>query len=210
MDKYDIKREYRGLYTCSAEDFTEVQVPEFRYVAIDGVDDPNTAPAYTEAVEALYAVSYALKFASKTLLQRDFVVGPLEGQWWSDDMSAFVRGDKSSWEWRMMIAQPPWVTDEMVTEAVETAAKKAAAKGKPLPALPKLRPFRLTEGRCLQILHVGPYDDEAPVLERLHTQVMPERGLTFAGEHHEIYLNDPRRTEPAKLRTVLRQPVTPE
>ncbi|MEU5840734.1 GyrI-like domain-containing protein [Rhodococcus sp. NPDC047139] len=208
MDKYDIKREYRELYTCSAGGFTEVHVPEFGFLAVDGKGDPNSSPEYADAVEAIYSVAYALKFASKTALGRDFVVGPLEGQWWSEDMTAFHTRDKSSWSWRMLIAQPPWITDHAVTDAVASAGDKARAKKKPVPSLPRVRPFRMTEGRCLQTLHVGPYDDEGPVLQRLHTQVMPQRGLTFAGEHHEIYLGDPRRAAPENLRTILRQPVT--
>lgn len=122
-------------------------------------------------------------------------------------MTTFLTRDKDSWSWRMLIAQPPWITDDMMNDAIETAGDKARAKKNPLPSLPRVRPFRLAEGRALQILHVGPYDDEGPVLQCLHTQVMPERGVTFAGDHHEIYLSDPRRTAPEKLKTILRQPV---
>lgn len=207
MDKYDIKREHRELYTCSTEDFTEVHVPEFGYLAVDGKSDPNGSDEYADAVEALYSVAYTLKFTSKKELGRDSVVGPLEGLWWSEDMSTFLTRDKDSWSWRMLNAQPPWITDDMVDDAIAAAGDKARAKKKPLPSLPRVRPFRLAEGRALQILHIGPYDAEGPVLQRLHTQVMPERGLTFAGDHHEIYLSDPRRTAPEKLKTILRQPV---
>lgn len=203
-----MKREHRNLYSASAEDFTEVHVPEFRYLAVDGRGDPNTADAYAEAVEALYAVSYTVKFDSKKALDRDAVVGPLEGLWWADDMSTFTSRDKASWQWRMMIPQPPWITGEMIDAAKNSVAKKMAAEKKDLPALPLLHPFELTEGRCLQILHIGTYDDEAPTLEKLHHRVLPERGLTFNGQHHEIYLSDARRTAPEKLKTILRQPVT--
>jgi len=208
VDRYDIKREYRELYTCSAEEFTEVHVPEFAYLAVDGKGDPNSSQEYADAVAALYSAAYTAKFTSKKVLGRDFVVGPLEGLWWSEDMTAFHARDKSSWSWRMLIVQPPWVTDEMMTGAVAAAADRSAAKKKPLPSLPRVHPFRMTEGRCLQILHIGPYDEEGPTLERLHAQVMPALGLGFAGEHHEIYLGDPRRSAPERLRTVLRQPVT--
>ncbi|QXF81426.1 hypothetical protein HBA53_10475 [Rhodococcus pyridinivorans] len=207
MDKYDIKREHRELYSCSAEDFAEVHAPEFDYLAVDGKGDPNGSEEYADAVEALYSVAYTLKFTSKKELGRDFVVGPLEGLWWSEDMTTFLTRDRDSWSWRMLIAQPPWITDDMMNDAIETAGDKARAKKNPLPSLPRVRPFRLAEGRALQILHVGPYDDEGPVLQCLHTQVMPERGVTFAGDHHEIYLSDPRRTAPEKLKTILRQPV---
>ncbi|MFX1756448.1 GyrI-like domain-containing protein [Rhodococcus sp. As11] len=208
MDKYDIERQYRERYTCSSEDFTEVHVPEFGYPAVDGTGAPNSSEEYADAVEALYSVAYTVKFTSENELGRDFVVGPLEGLWWSEDMTTFHTRNKDLWSWRMMIAQPTWITGDMVTEAIVSAGGKARAKKKSLPSLPRVRPFRLTEGKALQILHIGPYDDEGLVLRRLHTQVMPERGLTFAGEHHEIYLSDPRRAAPAKLRTVLRRPVT--
>lgn len=207
MDKYDIKREHRALYSAPTGDFVEVDVPELRYLAVDGTGDPNVSPAYRHAVEALYSVSYTVKFTAKKELGRDCVVGPLEGLWWAADPSAFAAGDKDSWSWRMLIAQPPWVTDEMVAAAVDAAATTAAAKKKDLPALRSVTPVGMTEGRCLQILHIGPYGDEGPTLARLHGTVMPQAGLTFNGPHHEIYLSDPRRTSPEKLKTILRQPV---
>lgn len=202
MEKYDVKRVHKNLYSPPSEDFTEVDVPEFRYLAVDGNGDPNISSAYAAAVEALYSVSYTVKFASKKSLERDAVVGPLEGLWWADDMSTFVTRDKQAWKWTMMINQPPWITDDMID-----SAKSVAAAKKDLPALPKLYPMTWTEGKCVQILHIGAYDDEGPVLERLHHRVIPERGFTFDGKHHEIYLSDPRRTAPEKLKTILRQPV---
>ena len=194
MDKYDIKKDRRDLYAPSSRDFSEVDVPPLHYLAIDGHGDPNTSAEYRAAIEALFPVAYALKFASKAH-GRDFVVGPLEGLWWADDPSAFVSRDKSSWDWTMMIVQPSWVTEEMV----ETAMEQKNVAG--------LRLLSLDEGRSVQILHLGSYDDETPTLTRLHDQWMPEHGLTFNGHHHEIYLSDARRTAPAKLKTVLRQPV---
>jgi len=201
QDKYDIKKAHKDLYAPSAKDFTVVDVPELRYIAVDGEGDPNTSPAYVNAVEALYGVAYTLKFASKKT--RDFVVGPLEGLWRADDPAAFVARDKGSWRWTMMISQPEWITEDMVRSAVDSVTKK-----KPNPALGEVRPLTLTEGRCVQILHIGSYDDETPTLDRLHNHYMPDHGLTFNGDHHEIYLSDPRRTPPAKLKTILRQPIT--
>ncbi|MFD1049868.1 GyrI-like domain-containing protein, partial [Kibdelosporangium lantanae] len=201
QDKYDIKKAHKALYAPSAKDFTVVDVPELQYIAVDGEGDPNTSEAYVNAVEALYGVAYAVKFASKET--RDFVVGPLEGLWRADDPAAFVARDKGSWRWTMMISQPGWVTEDMVRTAVEGAARK-----KPNPALGKVRLLTLVEGTCVQILHVGSYDAETPILDRLHNHYMPENGLTFNGDHHEIYLSDPRRTRPEKLKTILRQPVS--
>ena len=201
-DKYDLKRAHRELYAPSAKDFVVVDVPPMTYLAVDGSGDPNTSPEYAEAVEALFSVGYAVKFRSKKALGRDFVVGPLEGLWRAEDPAAFVTRDKASWSWTMLIAQPEWIDEALVTEAVATVR----AKGEKA-ALDRLRVDRLHEGRSVQILHVGSYDDEAPTLARLHDEWMPQHGLTFNGDHHEIYLSDARRTAPAKLRTILRQPV---
>lgn len=201
MTKWDVKRERKDLYAPRTGGFELVEVPELAFLMVDGEGDPNTAQSYQDAVAALYAVSYALKFASKQLA-RDFVVAPLEGLWSADDPRVFVTRAKSEWKWTMMILQPEWITDAMVEEAVGRATAK-----KRLPAADRLRFERYGEGLSAQILHIGSYDDEAPVLERLHREFMPANGLTFNGPHHEIYLSDPRRTEPAKLRTILRQPV---
>ncbi|MFD9965293.1 GyrI-like domain-containing protein [Amycolatopsis sp. NPDC058986] len=204
VDKYDIKKAHRALYSPSSKEFTVVEVPEFRYIAVDGRGDPNTATAYANAVEALYGVAYALKFASKKTLGRDFVVGPLEGLWRADDPSVFLTRRKEAWEWTMMISQPDWITEDMVEAAIDTVARK-----KENAALGDVRPRTLAEGTCVQILHIGSYDDETPTLDRLHHHYLPGNGLTFNGDHHEIYLSDARRTAPARLKTVLRQPVKP-
>lgn len=205
--KYDVKREYPQLYAPSAKEFAIVDVPPMRFLAVDGHGDPNTSSAYRDAVEALFAVAYAVKFASKRGLGRDFVVAPLEGLWWADDRGAFVARDKGAWSWTMLIAQPDWIDEEAVAGGVAAArAKEAVASN---PALGVLRLEHLHEGRSVQILHVGSYDDEAPTLARLHDEWMPQHGLTFNGAHHEVYLSDARRTAPEKLRTVLRQPVRP-
>jgi hypothetical protein len=201
MPKTDFKRTLKHLYNPPRA-FTLVEVPEMQFVMIDGHGDPNTAQEYQDTVEALYAVAYKLKFASKRALDQDYVVPPLEGLWWAEDMSTFVSRDKSEWDWTMMIMQPNWITPQMVEEAVQQAGK-----GKDLPALPKLRLETYAEGLAVQIMHVGSYDDEAPTIARLHVEFLPENGLVEAGKHHEIYLSDPRRTAPEKLKTVLRQPV---
>jgi len=203
-EKVDLKRVHRALYAPSAKDFVMVDVPPMAYLAVDGSGDPNTSPEYAEAVEALFSVAYAVKFRSKKALGRDFVVGPLEGLWRADDPAAFVTRDKASWSWTMLIAQPEWVDEALVAEA----AAAVRAKGEKA-ALGRLRLERLNEGMSVQILHIGSYDDEAPTLARLHDEWMPQHGLTFNGDHHEIYLSDARRTAPAKLRTILRQPVRP-
>ncbi|WP_116205765.1 GyrI-like domain-containing protein [Amycolatopsis circi] len=204
MEKYDVKKARRALYSPPSKDFTVVDVPALQYLAADGHGDPNTAPEYSNAVEALYGIAYAVKFASKKTLGRDFVVGPLEGLWRADDPSVFLTRDKEKWDWTMLISQPDWITEEMVRETAESVAKK-----KDNPALAGVQLRTLAEGTSVQILHLGSYDDETPTLNRLHHEYLPEHDLTFNGDHHEIYLSDPRRTAPEKLKTVLRQPVKP-
>lgn len=203
MDKVDFKKELQYLYNPSSREFSVVEAPEMQFLMVDGHGDPNTAPAYQEAVEALYAVAYKLKFMSKKHLEKDYVVAPLEGLWWAADMETFtLKRDKSAWDWTMMIMQPEWITPEMFTQAVDEVQKSKDA-----PALSKVRLERYAEGLSVQILHIGSYDAEAPTLERLHREFIPQNGYVETGKHHEIYLGDPRKVAPEKLKTVLRQPV---
>ncbi|WP_018350433.1 GyrI-like domain-containing protein [Longispora albida] len=205
MSPYDVKRDQKALYAPKNTDWGLVEVPVTQYIAVDGSGDPNTAGEYRHAVEALYAVAYAIKFASRSDLGRDLVAGPLEGLWWADDMSVFTSRAKGSWKWTMLIHQPGWITEEMIEAAKATAAAK-----KKLPSIGLVHRRELTEGTCAQVLHIGSYDDEAPLLERLHQDYLPAHGLVPAGLHHEIYLSDPRRVEPAKMKTIVRQPVAPQ
>jgi hypothetical protein len=198
---YDVKREHKALYAPKNREWALVEVPEQRFVAVSGRGNPNTAPEYTRAVEALYAVAYTLKFASKRT-GRDFVVGPLEGLWWSPDPAVFTARAKDEWLWRMLISLPDWITTEDVKEAATTALAK---KGNP--AIASVEHETLREGTCAQVLHIGSYDDETPILTELHTTYLAANGLIERDRHHEVYLGDPRRTAPEKLRTVLRQPV---
>ncbi|WDZ85528.1 GyrI-like domain-containing protein [Micromonospora cathayae] len=202
-DKVDFKREI-DAYRARRGRFSVVDVPDLRYLMIDGHGDPNTTRAFTEAAEALYPLAYRLKFASRRTLGRDYVVMPLEGLWWADDMDAFTAArDKSRWDWTLMIMVPDWIDDGMFIEAVgELAAKDPPRR------LPEVRLDRLSEGRCVQTLHVGSYDDEAEVLARMHHEFIPDNGFRMTGRHHEIYLSDARRVPPERLRTILRQPVS--
>ncbi len=203
MGKIDFKKEMRELYQPSAKDFELIDVPEMQFLMVDGHGDPNTAPEYQQAIEALYALAYKIKFISKRELGKDYVVPPLEGLWWAEDMRSFSsQRDKSEWEWTAMVMQPDWTTQEMLE-----GAKSQVAKSKDLAALPRVRLESYREGLSAQILHVGSYEDEAPTLRRLHEEFLPGNGYQPAGKHHEIYLSDMRRTAPEKLKTVLRQPV---
>jgi hypothetical protein len=200
--KTDLKKTIDG-YRARRGEFRILEMPPLPYLMVDGHGDPNTAPEYADALAALYPVAYKLKFASKKD-GRDYVVPPLEALWWAEDMDAFTRArDKSQWDWTAMIMTPDWITGSMVEAAIESVA----AKDRPT-SLDKVRWETLNEGTCVQTLHLGPYDDEGPVLEEMHERFIPEHGLRMTGKHHEIYLGDPRRVEPAKLRTILRQPVS--
>lgn len=199
MDKIDFRR---GLKHYQASKTIElVDIPPMQFVMVDGSGNPNTAPSYQTAIQWLYSTSYALKFAARAALGQDYVVPPLEGLWWADDPADFVARRKDNWRWTMMIMAPDFLTAPMFEAAV---AKSASKLGN---APDTLRLGQLDEGKCLQVLHIGSYDDEGPILARLHDVEMPSRGLTFNGHHHEIYLGDPRRSDPARLKTILRQPV---
>lgn len=190
-------------YLARAGEIRVVDVPAMRYLMIDGHGDPNTSSRYTEALSALYPVAYKLKFFSKRELGRDYVVPPLEGLWWADDMDAFtVARDKSQWDWTMMLMVPDWLD----AEAFETAVEQVRATGR-VALLDEVRLEILAEGRCVQTLHIGSFDDEGPVLDRMHREFIPAHDLVMDGKHHEIYLSDFRKVSPDRLRSVLRQPV---
>jgi hypothetical protein len=201
--KLDLKQTFKHLYNPPADEFTLVEVPPIQYLMIDGAGDPNTATGYKTALEALFAVSYALKFAVKKAGGQDYAVMPPEGLWWAGDERVFTtERNKDEWSWTMMIVQPDFITAEQVRQTIaEVQAKKK------LPRTADLRFETYHEGLCLQKLHLGSYDDETPTLIRLHREFIPQNGYTENGKHHEIYLNSPDRVAPGKLRTVLRQPV---
>ncbi len=200
MSKIDVKKELKHLYSASAKEPALVEVPEMNFLMIDGAGDPNTAE-FQQAVEALYAVSFTGKFAIKKAQGIDYVVPPLEGLWWTEDMARFCTDDKDSWLWTAMIMQPEWVTPELVADVIAQLQAK-----KDLPALARLRFEAYAEGPSAQIMHIGPYSDEGPTIERLHAFIA-ESGHQPRGKHHEIYLSDPRRAQPEKLKTIIRQPV---
>lgn len=200
--KVDFKRSLRS-YRALGDRFEIVDVPDLQYLMVDGHGNPNTSPAHAEALETLYPVAYTLKFASKRDLGRDYVVPPLEGLWWAEDMDAFTSSrDKSRWDWTLMLMVPVWIDREMVDSAITRTWDKGAP-----PRLDDLRLEELSEGRCVQTLHIGSFDDEAPVLDRMHHRFIPDHGLRMDGRHHEVHLSDFRRVAQERMRTILRQPV---
>jgi hypothetical protein len=200
MRKVDLKKELKQLYQASAKEVRAVEVPAFQFLMIDGEGDPNTSPAYPEAVEALFSVSYTAKFMMKKAQAVDYGVMPLEGLWWSDDLSVFAAGDKSKWKWTMMITQPSFVPSSVIDAALGEVRKK-----KGLGAVDRLRLENFAEGSCAQVLHVGPFATEGPTIERLHAFI--DARAARRGKHHEIYLSDIRRAAPAKWKTIIRQPM---
>ncbi|MCI1749368.1 MAG: GyrI-like domain-containing protein [Acidipropionibacterium sp.] len=200
--KTDFKKTLDG-YRAKHGQFRVLEVPTMGYLMIEGHGDPNTDPSYSAALEALYSVAYKLKFASKNELGQDYTVPPLEGLWWAEDHSAFMgKLDKSSWYWEAMLMVPEWIDRTMFEATVEKTRQK-----NPPARLEDIRLDTLSEGRCVQTLHLGSFDDEGPILQRMHDQFIPGNGLRPTGRHHEIYLSDFRRTAPEKLKTILRQPV---
>ena len=202
MEKTDIKKTLKHLYSAPHGKFVLLDVPPLAYLMVDGHGNPNTDPGYQAALEALYKVAYTLKFMSKNQFGRDYVVPPLEGLWWADNPEDFITRRKEQWSWTMMILVPDFVSQASVEAAIAIARQK-----KNNPALALLRYAVLEEGTVVQTLHIGPYDAEGPVLEKLHEEFMPGNGFTFSGIHHEIYLSDPRKVAAEKLKTILRQPV---
>lgn len=201
MAKIDLKKSISG-YTAKADEPAIVTVTNQNFLMIDGFGNPNTASAYKDAVQALFSLSYALKFhIKKSDAAIDYGVMPLEGLWWADDMDDFQLGSKDNWKWTAMIMQPQWVDAYMVQAVCGDVTKK-----KQLPSLDDVRFEAFDEGLVAQVLHVGPYTDEAPTIQALH-MFIEAKGYRLRGKHHEVYLSDPQRSAPEKLRTIIRQPV---
>jgi len=202
-DKVDYKKELKEFYTGKVGVPVVVQVPEMNFIMVDAEGDPNTSQEYIDAIETLYPVAYTIKFMCKNNQGQDFGVMPLEGLWWTENMADFSTEDKSNWQWTAMIMQPAVVTEAMFTQAVEQVRKKKAPA-----SLDKLRFASYDEGRAAQIMYVGPYSDEGPTIRQLHAFITEQGGQLEAStrHHHEIYLGDPRRTDPTKLKTIIRQP----
>jgi hypothetical protein len=201
MRKLDLKKDLKHLYLPSASEVTVVRIPKLNYLVIDGAGDPIASEEFQEAVQALYTVAYTLKFAIKKEKQVDYPVMALEGLWWTDDRSSFSVGNRSAWKWRLMILQPAVVTKTSFKKALREAKEK-----KGFPALDNIRFEPFQEGLCVQILHVGTYAEEGPAIERLRAFAR-QHGQELWGKHHEIYLSDPRRVKPEKMKTVIRQPI---
>ncbi|MHA1476679.1 MAG: GyrI-like domain-containing protein [Promethearchaeota archaeon] len=202
--KVDFKKTLKELYQPSSKEVVETKVHELQFIMIDGIGSPGEAQEYLDALAVLYPVAFKIKFLSKAK-SKDYVVPPLEGLWWADDMKDFIEGNRDKWKWTMMIMQPNWITNEMFKKAINETQQKKPELSK---LLPKLRLEKYKEGKVAQIMHVGPYSEEGPTVQKVHDFIQNEGG-TFDGhkqKHHEIYLSDPRKANPATMKTVIRQP----
>jgi hypothetical protein len=203
METIDYKKQLKHLYGPSAAKIEIVDVPPMNFLMVDGAGDPNTSKSFGDAIEALYPLSYTLKFmVKKGKTAVDYGVMPLEALWWADDMSAFSTGKKDDWKWTLMIMQPDCITPAMVADAT----KEVARKKKPV-ALPLVRFETFKEGKAAQTLHIGPFSEEGPTIERVHAFIQDDGG-SRVGKHHEIYLSDLRRAAPEKWKTIVRQPMS--
>jgi hypothetical protein len=198
--KVDFKKTLKYLYNPTKSGFHLLDVPQMNFLMMNGVGDPNKSEDFQKAVDALYSISYGIKFALKSQ-GFDHIVPPLEGLWWMENMAEFRQTNIDCWEWTMMIMQPEWVTSDWVEKVKEDTYKK-----KKLPALLNLRFEKYQEGLAVQILYSGAYENEAPTIANMH-EFIRTNGYKTNGKHHEIYLGDPRKTPPDRLRTILRQPV---
>lgn len=199
MPKVDLRKELKPLYTASAKKAAPLDIPRMKFLMIDGSGHPDGNPLFQQGMEALFGVAYTLKFSSKLGPQKlDWTMMPPEGVWWVEGPEPFEKADKSAWCWTLMMVQPDAVTAAMVREA-----KKTLKERKNPARMDEVRLESLREGRCVQILHIGPYDAEQPAIEMLHA-FAAENGCKVAGKHHEIYFSDPRRTKPEKLKTIIR------
>lgn len=200
MAGVDLKRGDRAWYTAGAEPAI-VELPPLPYLMVDGQGDPATAQAYRDAVGTLYPVAYAIRKALIAAAGDRYTVMPLEGLWWTPDMADFTTADRDAWQWTLLIRQPPPVTPDLVTDAIA-----ATTRSRTLPAGDRIRFDVLDEGTAAQVMHRGPYADEGPTVAGLH-RFVAENGWALRGRHHELYLSDPRRVAPDRMRTIIRQPV---
>ena len=203
MEKVDYKKKLKDLYQVKLGKPAVIQVPKMNFIMIDGKGDPNTSQEYIDAIQTLYPVAYTIKFTCKNKYDTDFGVMPLKGLWWTENMADFSMEDKSNWLWTAMILQPDVVTEDIYNQAVIQVKEKKSPK-----TLDKLRFASFDEGQVAQVMYIGPYCDEGPMILELHKFIKEQGGSLNKNNkhHHEIYLCDPRRTDPAKLKTIIRQP----
>ncbi len=202
--KVDFKKTLKDLYHPSAKEVVVVEVPDMKFLMIDGMGSPGDSKEYQDALATLYPVAFKTKFLSKAK-GKDYVVPPLEGLWWADNMNDFRSGNRDKWKWTMMIMQPDWITKQMIKEAIEITSKNKPELSE---LLIKLRIENYKEGNSAQIMHLGPFSEEGRTIDKIYKFIEESEGNFdgFTHKHHEIYLSDPRKAKPENMKTVLRQP----
>ena len=202
--KIDFKKKFKELYQPSAKEVVVIEVPEMQFLMIDGMGSPGDSQEYSDAMTALFPVAFKTKFLSKAK-GRDYVVPPSEGLWWADDMNDYIGGNRDKWKWTMMIMLPDWITKELVKKSIDITLQKKPEISK---TVKKLRVEKYDEGKSAQIMHIGPFSEEGPTVEKVHNFIEDQNGKFdgFKQKHHEIYLSDPRKAKPENMKTVIRQP----
>ena len=201
MEKIDYKKKFKEFYTAKATNPVLVNVPKLNYLCIDGEGDPNKSIHFSTAIETMFGLSYTIKFNCKKSIGVDYGVMPLEGLWWCNDMEQFSVDKKEDWKWTLMIMQPEIVTNKIFEDSLADIKSR-----KKLESINNVRFESIHEGLSSQILHIGPYANEQPTIEKLHNYIK-ENDYMRSGKHREIYLSDMRRTAPEKLKTIIRQPI---
>ncbi len=200
-DNIDMKKTLKHLYQPFVNEVSIVGIPEMNYLMIDGYGNPNISPSYSQSVSALYQLSYGIRALIKKRDDKKFTVMPLEGLWWAEDMTTFSADRKEDWQWTMMILQPDFVSVADFQEVQADLLKKKDSSH----MIGQVRFESYHEGRAAQLMHIGPYAAEAPNIQWIH-QHIEDSGYQLSGKHHEIYLSDPNKVAPEKLKTILRQP----
>ena len=203
MAKIDYKKDFPEMFNAPADKPVEVKIPKMNYIMVTGKGSPES-PEFQRAVEALYGISFTIKFMPKKGIKilgyQEYSVPPLSGLWWMGDNTSFDMHKRDDWQWTVMIVQPPFIDEGLVGQAKEMLKKK---KDNPMIDKVEFKPFE--EGDAVQMMHVGPYSTESETIEKIFSYIK-EKGYKLSGKHHEIYLGDPRRTAPEKLKTIIRHP----
>jgi hypothetical protein len=208
MLKLDLRKELKPFYSPSAKKVEVVEVPRFQFAMIDGLIElgqgPGSSPAFQETMQALYGISYTLKFMLKLRKENpiDYPVMALEGLWWIEG-GEFVFGQKDNWAYTVMILQPDLITQELFNEGLLQLRKKRGDQ----PGIARLRLEAFHEGPCIQIMHIGPYDAEPATIEKMDAYAH-EHNYVLHGKHHEIYMGNPLLAKPENLKTILRHPIS--
>ncbi len=204
--KLNLKKQFPELYNPAKKPHI-TEIPEMTFFMVDGNGYPVYKPLYQESMQLLYGASFSLKMKIIKPTGKDYVIPPLEGLWWADDMSIFTTEymeRKEEWKWTSMIRIPDFVSEEQIKKGLTIFQKSKNPEN-----FDKLRYEKYAEGTVVQVLHLGPFSEEGPVIERMHEFALAQ-GYILHEKHHEIYISDPRRTKPEKLRTVIRQPIKKE